>query len=1211
MMDSSSKDHLSPAEENQRRYELAMRSAHLAVWEYDPVNRRLFISLKENSSFLRQRYGFFQDHTIENVPRALLDRAVGEEDRHKILGLFEEIHAGQEYVTADIWFHRAADNKPTCDRVSYYVLRDAAGHPLRAYGVSIDVTKEKQELLNFHHGLQSILTANPDALCVFQLNLTTNRCYEGHGASPFILDALQSDTVDGLFVHAHHLIPDEAELANFLVVFNRQQLLAAYQRGKRNLHLDYRRQDEKGGRFWVRTFISMLGNPENGHIEGVLYSLDITREMQRSEIFQLITNREYYLVALLHPDTQQVEMIQSSRAMPPEYLRIFPSQRARCSLTDLRTNGARTWVAEEDRQKYLEGTTLEKICAELDQHSCYEITVHGYDKDGRSVYRKLQHYYLDEYKDSILIINSDVTAIYARQQKKMVTTIGNLPSNSALFRILDEHMIIPESYSDEFCRMGGYTQQDDLFRDNAYGGIHPEDTATVKQTVLAHLNDDQPFHLVYRIITKAKTYLWVSVNFNTFSLDGTRYLYGVYTDISDLKQQEQLLTEQYNTAQQLLDAFSEKYLLSARVDLTANSVERSKGVQSAIVPAPPWLLGKISYDDILQQFLQQLPDDREREEFSRIGSRAALLQAYARGTRDMSQECRYLTADGEILWIRCYITLSRRPDSENIILFFALRDINEEKLIKATMDKVITQQYDYLSCISVKTHRILLFYSNIPTLSNDVVRQREDYDRIMRRYNRQYVLPNDLEACNGFMDLDNVCQQLRQKNRCLHVCTVDEGQGPRTKQVEFFYLDSRQELLALARTDITEIQKEQKDQELRLRQALESAQKANNAKSDFLSRMSHDMRTPLNGIIGMTYLAQEADNPPRTRNCLENIDTASKFLLGLINDILDMTKAESDETELHPEPYSPSEFNGYLDAVIRPLCQEKDQSFSFSTNMPAGYMLLLDKLRFNQIVFNLLSNAVKYTHRGGTITYASHISPPDEQNLASWEITIQDNGIGMSADFQKILFEPFTRELRQETDCTQGTGLGLPIVKRLVALMGGSISVASQLGRGTAFTIRLNVQCIPAQPAILPANAAPSTAANLQALTGKHVLLCEDHPLNQEIARTLLEEKNMAVTIAADGAQGVEAFDRSLPGFFDLILMDIRMPVMNGYEATRRIRALPRPEARTIPIIAMTADAFADDIQKCRAAGMNRHIPKPINPQALFAALSETIASRQ
>ena len=396
---------------------------------------------------------------------------------------------------------------------------------------------------------------------------------------------------------------------------------------------------------------------------------------------------------------------------------------------------------------------------------------------------------------------------------------------------------------------------------------------------------------------------------------------------------------------------------------------------------------------------------------------------------------------------------------------------------------------------------------------------------------------------------------------------------------------------------------EEKEAELRTQQALkdaaDEANRANRAKSDFLSRMSHDIRTPLNGILGMTYLAEKEDNSPKTADCLQKIGDSSRFLMGLINDILDMSKAESGKIELHPEPYPPEEFYGYLNAVFAPLFEEKQQNFILDAHPLDDRVPLLDKLRINQVVFNLLSNAVKYTPEGGTVAYRVWFYPLENTRL-HMKIEVADNGIGIRPEFQKALFDPFTQEGRSDISATRGSGLGLAIAKRMVERMGGTICVNSEVGKGSTFTVEMDLDSVPVSSLAAAGALQPDAADTLR---GAHVLLCEDHPLNRQIARELLEARGMLVETADNGQLGTERFLRSAIGFYQVILMDIRMPVMNGYEAARVIRAAERADAKTVPIFAMTADAFEDDIKKCMEFGMNGHIAKPIEPEILYHTL--------
>jgi len=287
---------------------------------------------------------------------------------------------------------------------------------------------------------------------------------------------------------------------------------------------------------------------------------------------------------------------------------------------------------------------------------------------------------------------------------------------------------------------------------------------------------------------------------------------------------------------------------------------------------------------------------------------------------------------------------------------------------------------------------------------------------------------------------------------------------------------------------------------------------------------------------------------------------------------------------------------------VLPLCKAKNINFVVDARAETSVVPLLDTLRINQVFFNLLSNAVKFTPEGGTVTYRLREHLAANGRLVM-EGEVSDTGVGISEEFQKHLFEPFTQETRNDVSETRGTGLGLAIVKKLLDLMGCEITVQSERGKGSTFFLRGEFDCVPA--AVLNGRQAQTEPEQKDTgLAGLHVLLCEDHPLNREIAKTLLNEKQILVSVAEDGRQGLQKFADSAVGCYDAILMDVRMPVMNGLEAARQIRALERADAKSIPIIAMTADAFEDDIRKCLDAGMNGHISKPIDPQRLYGTLA-------
>ena len=385
---------------------------------------------------------------------------------------------------------------------------------------------------------------------------------------------------------------------------------------------------------------------------------------------------------------------------------------------------------------------------------------------------------------------------------------------------------------------------------------------------------------------------------------------------------------------------------------------------------------------------------------------------------------------------------------------------------------------------------------------------------------------------------------------------------------------------------------------LAVKAALEIAEKASKAKTDFLSNMSHDIRTPMNAIIGITTLMKnELHEPEKLAEHLGKLESSGQLLLGIINNILDMSRIESGKTILNVEKMNLPQQISQLDSIIRQQAGQRSQTFTVSTNMQHENVLA-DPNRLNQVLMNILSNAVKYTPNGGHIgleidelTHTEHYT--------KYRFVVQDNGIGMSEEFQKTLFEPFTREEKSGTNKVQGTGLGMAITKSIVDLMGGTIHVESTTGKGTRFEVVLEFPIDAEADTVQETQVPPEEEETASPLSGMKFLCAEDNAINAEILEMLLEANGASCTICANGQEIVDAFASVKPGDYDMILMDVQMPVMDGLEATRRIRSSENPLGKTIPILAMTANAFLEDMQKSREAGMDEHLSKPVDISAL------------
>ena len=396
---------------------------------------------------------------------------------------------------------------------------------------------------------------------------------------------------------------------------------------------------------------------------------------------------------------------------------------------------------------------------------------------------------------------------------------------------------------------------------------------------------------------------------------------------------------------------------------------------------------------------------------------------------------------------------------------------------------------------------------------------------------------------------------------------------------------------------------------VQLQEALDYAKAANASKTMFLSNMSHDIRTPMNAIIGFSsLLANDPSNEEKVKEYTQKITSSSQHLMNLINEILDISKIESGNVVLNIETFSVEKFVNDIEMMTRPMMEAKNQKYEICLGNMTYDALMGDVTRLTQIMVNLLTNASKYTQSYGEISWSIDcVRVSDKYQRLRFEV--KDTGIGMSEDYQKIIFEPFTRAESSTTNKVQGTGLGMAITKNLVDMMGGAIEIHSKEGKGSTFAVEITFRVSENENKAFSDKASSAISVKMElpdmngTLEGRHFLIAEDNALNMEIIQALLEAEGVQCDMAENGQEAVDIFAKHEPGTYDAILMDVMMPVMDGYEATKRIRSLKREDAQKIPILAITANAFSEDIRKAMDAGMNAHISKPLNPEALRRTL--------
>ena len=413
------------------------------------------------------------------------------------------------------------------------------------------------------------------------------------------------------------------------------------------------------------------------------------------------------------------------------------------------------------------------------------------------------------------------------------------------------------------------------------------------------------------------------------------------------------------------------------------------------------------------------------------------------------------------------------------------------------------------------------------------------------------------------------------------------------------YEKRNNEIQTQAMKDMEESNKKLKKAKDITTEALQTAENANKAKTDFLSNMSHDIRTPMNAIIGMTSLIRhDAGNKAKVIEYADKIDISSQHLLGIINNVLDMSKIEAGKTVFKYTDFSILDFITELNTIFHSQIDEKNQTLTIIKENIRHEWVNGDQVHLMQIFSNLVSNAVKYTQEGGKIQFLVEECETKSSVYAKYRFLVSDNGMGMSADFKDTIFDAFTRAESSMTNKIQGTGLGMAITKNLVEAMGGTIDVESELGQGSCFEVLIDLR-IAEDRFVSSAEQAEKDEPAGNVLKGMRFLCAEDNELNAEILMELLKIEGAECTVCENGKRVLEAFEQSAPGDYDMILMDVQMPVMNGYEATKAIRRSSHELAKTIPIIAMTANAFSEDIQHSLAAGMNAHVSKPVEMKVL------------
>lgn len=755
----------------------------------------------------------------------------------------------------------------------------------------------------------------------------------------------------------------------------------------------------------------------------------------------------------------------------------------------------------------------------------------------------------------------------------------------------------------------------------------------------------------------------------------------------------------------------------------------------------PWTVGKIyDYRELYNNYVNYVYS-ADLNKWKEMMSIEALAQMCKTDMRERVCEMRFQNESSGFEWHQAFLNVVENENGDPDRILITSRNINEIKKAEI-VTRAVETEYDFIAYIDANANSYVMYSSNkesgtpVPPASGD------DYEKAVAEFHRTFIQEELRDTLTQQLSIRHVQPILEEAGEYVIYCTVTEYGKYRDKKLRFSYFNKDKNIWLLTRSDITEIREEKRQKQL-LKDALDAATAANQAKSEFLSRMSHDIRTPMNAIIGMTAIAgAHMNEPERIADCLAKITSSSRLLLGLINEVLDMSKVESGSIVLAEEKIDLADLVRDVVNMVQPVINSKKQYFEAHIRDVHNEMVIGDSQRLQQVLMNILSNAAKYTEEGGHILLEIREKPSGRRETGCYEFSVSDDGIGMKPDFLEKIFEPFERSPDEAVQKTVGTGLGMAISKNIVEMMGGEIAVESAYGEGSRVTatmcLRLqkqrewDVSSLAGRPVLvvdddevvcrdvtgklnelgmeayftrtgekavslvkeahihgkdyfaviidlrMPGMDGIETTRRIRAsvgceipiimisaydwseyedaaieagvngfivkplfqsrliyklkqfvsgekeelkqnnislpegqFEGKRVLLAEDNEINREIAVELLSSVQLETETAENGRIAVEMVKNSPEFYYDLVFMDMQMPVMDGCEATKNIRKLNRKDVKSLPIVAMTANAFAEDIDRAQQAGMNEHLAKPINMELLSQSLSRWLSGNR
>ena len=732
----------------------------------------------------------------------------------------------------------------------------------------------------------------------------------------------------------------------------------------------------------------------------------------------------------------------------------------------------------------------------------------------------------------------------------------------------------------------------DCFVEN--GSIYPDDVGKFLAAYKKVMSGEEKVDEVYRMINQATgKYCWVHMFYQHMddNMDGDRMAVGFSMD-ADLQQEA---IERYQLEQKLRIQMYSDAIIYVEYNLTTKQYTAYNNF-SEIYRTQDW---ECQTKEQYRENMRRNVDEAYLDEVVEKMYAENLLKAFESGKINVS--CEYRSKERPDLpanWYSIVANIVQNPSSGDVMAFLNIRNIEEEVVRRLALESSMRDGIESVAVIHITDGKSMLIRSNFAMTPKDIG-QYFIYDDYFVERSHKMVVPEERDFSYHAALLAKVRSELETQNIYQYSVSMQYRDGTLKRQLfRFRYLDDRRVDVVMSISDITEIYYDEQDKKEQLKEALSKAEEANKSKTMFLSNMSHDMRTTMNAIIGLSNLAMDFQTVEELKDYMVKINLSGKQLLDLINDTLDVSRIENGKLTMNRDYIMSSVLSQEVVASAKVVAEQKGVVFRVEQEGFRDALLYIDVVKTIKIFTNLLSNAVKFTPSGGEVVFTLH-RVGKSNHVANYRLVIRDTGIGMSREFLKHIFEPFAQERTDRATNATGTGLGMTIVKEFADFLGAKLEIKSELGEGTEVTVWMGFQLADKLPEELQKKELPVSEGN------HRILVAEDHPLNAEIIKKLLEKKGYQVERVTNGKECVSNFIHSAPGYYGLILMDVRMPEMDGMEAARTIRLCEKEDARSIPIIAMTANAFEQDVKDCLNAGMNAHLSKPVEPEKLYGTLEQ------